>query len=293
MIEELRPDRVLATGAGLAEGPLWEAAEQRLYWTDIEGRKLHRTDLSGNDAVILDGYEVGGFGFHSEGGLVLALPGVIARLEPRSAHPTPMARLTADGPGLRLNDGACDGAGRFWTGSMARDLSPGRARLYCLEGERLRTMLEGISLSNGIDWSGDGRYLYYVDSLTGWVDRFDFDLRDGTLGARVPVANIQGFTVATGGLVVADGLCVDAEECLWVAVHGAGEVRRFSPRGEPLARVVLPVPGVTSCTFGGPLLDTLFVTTAAHAGLVEGSQPGSVYALKTGTRGRPPHRFMG
>ena len=295
MLEQLVAERVLATGARLAEGPLWNAADGQLYWTDIDSHKLHRTQLSGTDEVILDGYEVGGFGFQEGGGLVLALANQFALLEPGADAPTSVCGVAHAGPTMRLNDGACDPAGRFWAGSMARDLGPDRSCLYCLVGDRVREVLDGVSLSNGIDWSGDGRRMFYVDSLAGAIACFEFDVDTGSLGRRTRFAEIEDFNFnrATGKLVVADGLCVDAEDCVWVAVHGAGEVRRFSPRGEPLARVSVPVPGVTSCTFGGPNLDILFITTAEAAAAGEGAKTGSVYALSTGTRGREPSRFRG
>jgi sugar lactone lactonase YvrE len=291
VIDQLAADRVLTTGARLAEGPLWNPEEGCLYWTDIDAHKLHRTDLDGGDLVILEGYEVGGFALRERGGLVLALPEGFAVLEPGAQAPSFLATIAEANPMMRLNDGACDAAGRFWAGSMSRDLGLGRAHLYCLEGERVRTVLDGISLSNGLDWSVDGRRLYYVDSMIGSIDCFEFDVGTGSLGRRTSFVEIADFSRAQGNLVVADGLCVDAEDCVWVAVHGAGEVRRFSPRGDQLARVTVPMPGVTSCGFGGPRLDTLFITTAEVAATGAGAKTGAVYALTSGTQGREPNEF--
>jgi len=288
-VEQHTARRFGNAGARLAEGPLWDSVDQCLYWTDIDGRTLHRVDLDGTETVVLDGYEVTGFGLRAAGGLVLALPDRFAVLERGAATPRTLAEVPAARPGMRLNDAACDPAGRLWSGTMARDLRPGLAHLYCLEpnGE-VRTMVDGVGLSNGIDWSGDGRFMYYVDSLAGTVDRFDFDPDSGRIGGRRRVLDVDGFSTEPGRMVVADGLCVDADDCLWVAVHGAGEVRRFAPTGALLARVSLPLSGVTSCTFGGPDLDILFITAAAT-----GSASGGVFQVSLGQKGREPDRFRG
>jgi sugar lactone lactonase YvrE len=184
----------------------------------------------------------------ASGALAVCLPeGVMVDGEWITRYPTPT-------DGLRSNDAKADPRGRLWHGTMAYDEGDARGALYRLDtaGET-KLMVSGVTVSNGMGWSPDGKTMYYIDSPTKRVDAFAFDLDTGDLGERRPFATVeQGFP---------DGMCVDAEGAVWVAVWMGHRVVRFLPDGS-LDRVLeLPVPKVTSCAFAGPRLDTLIVTT--------------------------------
>jgi sugar lactone lactonase YvrE len=160
---------------------------------------------------------------------------------------------------VRMNDGACDPQGRFWAGTMAHDESPGAGVLYRLELDgRCTTVLAGLTISNGIGWSPDGTAMYLSDSGTGTIERFDFDGATGDIVGRRVIVEISEPGVAP------DGLTVDAEGGIWVALWDGGAVRRYTSEGSLLATVPVPVDRPTSCAFGGPDLTTLFITTARH-----------------------------
>jgi len=193
-----------------------------------------------------------------------------------------------------MNDGRCDALGRFWAGTVGVNehglAAEGAGALYCLEPDgTVRRVLDGVSLSNGLDWSPDGRRLYYVDSLAGGIDAYDFDLASGELGERGRVVEL-GPAAETGFV---DGICVDADGCLWAAVWGAGEVRRYTPAGELDRVVAVPVSQPTSCVFAGESLDVLVITSArrglAPEALEREPLAGSVFACRPGPTGLPPN----
>jgi sugar lactone lactonase YvrE len=172
------------------------------------------------------------------------------------------------GPDIRANDGACDPSGRLWVGTMALDQRPGAAAIYRLDGNALTTILEGVTISNGIGWSPDGRRCYYVDTPTRRVDAYAYD---GELGARATLAEIDGSP---------DGLCIDDEGCVWVAIWGGSRVERWTPDGRLDRVLAVPAENPTACCFGGSLL---YVTSA---------QPdGRVYVADVGVTGPPAQPF--
>jgi sugar lactone lactonase YvrE len=196
------------------------------------------------------------------------------------------------GPGTRFNDGGCDPAGRFWAGTLSYDGTAEAAALYRLDTDgTVREVLGGVTNSNGIAWSPDGAQLYYVDTGLGRVDRLELDSITGVVVARTTVIRVP----SSDG--VPDGLTVDAEGHLWLALWGGGCVRRYSPEGELETVLRLPVELVTSVCFGGAELDELFITTARD-GLSDSeiaAQPlaGSVFRWLPGVRGVAPAAFAG
>lgn len=261
--------------ARLGEGPLWDAASGRLLWTDIPAATLHVTDgTTGADHCIHRRGPVGCLVEHVDGGFVLAEGMTIVRVSPEFETVAVIAHVDAP-RGSRFNDGGVDPAGRMVVGS----LEPGGGRLLSVEPDgTVTTLLTNIGCSNGLAWSADGSTLYYVDSSTGAVDQIAYDVATGALGAREPL-------VATAG-GLPDGLAIDEQERLWVAVWGAGEVRCYSTTGGLLASVKLPTNFVTCPAFGGEDLDVLYVTTAGDE---TGASPaaGLLYACSVGARGRP------
>jgi len=292
-MRHLNVELVLAAGAEVAEGPCWDTKTQRLAWVDIHPGELHLLDpYSGQDEVTVVGSHLGAAVPRQGGGWVLAVRSGFAALGPQDSAVQPLASPLADLPLVRMNDGKCDAAGRFWAGSMSYDGTPGLGQLFRLDLDgTLAVALSDVSLSNGLDWSPDGRTLYYVDTPTGGVDAFDFDLDDGRLSGRRRV-------VDTGGLPGdPDGLTVDEHGAVWVAAFGGSQVRRYTPAGELDTIVTLPTSQVTCCAFGGLQLDELYITTATF-GLSAASrdeQPlaGGVFVVRPGVSGRPPNRFAG
>ena len=282
---------VLDARADLGEGPRWDPAHQRLLWVDIMRGRVHAfTPSTGACRNVAVGQPVGALACRSDGSLVLAVAGGFARLDLESQSFEMQAAVEADRPQNRMNDGACDGAGRFWAGTMALDEGPGAGALYRLDPDlTVHTMLTGVSISNGLDWSLDGRRMYYVDSPTRRIDVLDFDLATGS------IANRRTFVEVPADAGVPDGLTVDAAGFVWLALWGGAALRRYAPDGT-LERVVpLPVTHPTSCAFGGAGLDELYVTSARRPLTAEEkarqTQAGGVFRLRPGVAGRPANLF--
>ena len=284
---------VLDARAELGEGPRWDARAQRLLWVDIMRGRVHAFRPGHAACRSVDvGRPVGALAGTADGGIVLAVAGGFARLDWDSGQVRMLAAVEADRPQNRMNDGACDPAGRFWAGTMALDEGPGAGALYRLDPDgTVRTMLTGVSISNGIDWSLDGRRMYYVDSPTRRIDVFDLDGQSGGITNRRPFATIP----AEAG--IPDGLTVDADGFVWLALWGGAALRRYAPDGTLERTVPLPVSHPTSCAFGGAALDELYVTSARRPLSVEERkrepEAGSLLRLRPGVKGRPANLFGG
>ena len=301
MVAELTAELVLDARARLGEGPVWDAAAGVLWWVDIEGRQIHRYDpASGRDQALATSSEVGAVALRSAGGLVVALADGIWTLdlafEDGTLVPGPDAWRSiapfVDAPDVRCNDAKCDPAGRLLVGTMAFDERP-VGGLFSIEGDgRVRRLLDGLSIANGLAWTDDGRTLYFIDSPTRRVDAFDYDPAGGSLGAGKVHVPFEA-----DGPAVPDGMTIDAEGALWVASWDGWCVRRYLSDGSLDTVVRLPVAQVTSCAFGGPDLRDLYITTA-WTGLDETAravQPaaGGLFRVRTSVAGLPPAMFAG
>jgi sugar lactone lactonase YvrE len=285
---------VAALGCVLAEGPVWDAASRTLYVVDIKAPALYALDSATRETRRWPmPARIGAIGLRARGGLVAALKTGFAFIDLPSGTVTPISDPEPHLPDNRFNDGKVDALGRFWAGSMDDTEREPSGHLYRLDPDLTVTRFEaGFVVTNGIDWSRDGRTLYFVDTTEHLIHAHAFDMASGTPGtarvfARVPEAD--GYP---------DGLTVDAEDHVWSAHWGGARVTRYAPDGS-IARVVeLPVPRCTSCCFGGPELDTLFVTSASigldAAALRQAPLSGGVFAITgLGVRGRPAGRFAG
>jgi sugar lactone lactonase YvrE len=269
------------------EGPVWDAAAGTLHWVDMLAGDLLSLDARGGvrrrhlaEVLAAVRPRVGG-------GLVLGIERGFALLDDGAERPRVLAPLWDD-PGVRMNEGACDALGRFWCGSMAYDQEEGRASLYRLHPDGTTTVgLQGVTISNGLVWTPDGGTAYYVDSATQRVDVFTVDA-DGELTGRRP------HVVVPEEAGTPDGIALDAEGGLWVALYGGGAVHRYDPDGRLDGVVEVPMSIVTACAFGGPDLDELFVTTSRES-LGPGEQPsaGALFRCRPGVRGAPVHLFAG
>jgi sugar lactone lactonase YvrE len=268
---------------GLAEGPLWDAERARVLWVDINaGEVLAATLRNGvlRDATTLARLdETVGVAVCARDGrlLVAGARSVFIPGDPDSAITLFHAKDS------RLNDGACDPAGRFLVGSMALDDRRGEECLYRIELDGSVTIIDDdLTLSNGLAWSPDGSVLYSVDTTPGVVYRRPYDAASGAWGERAVALAIEDGSP--------DGLSVDADGNLWLAVWGAGQVRCHTPAGELVATIALPAPHVSSVAFVGPRLDTLLITTAREDA---GPTSGHLFTANVGARGTPPTPWAG
>ena len=286
--------RVLTPGVELGEGPAWDERRGVLVWVDIWAGHVHLYDpASGSDRHLAVGQPVGAAVPRRSGGLVLAVRDGFAFLDDDGTL-TVVAEVEVDRPENRMNDGKCDRHGRFWAGTMAGEYwrRTGAGALYRLDPDGSVTkMVDGVTISNGLAWSADDRTMYYIDTPTQRVDAFDYDADTGDIANRRPVVQIPKEDGSP------DGMTIDAEGFLWVALYGGSAVHRYSPDGE-LERVVrLPASNVTSCAFGGPDLDDLFITSArqelSDEQLAAQLHAGALFDHRPGVRGLPVERFAG
>ncbi|OAH09828.1 SMP-30/gluconolactonase/LRE family protein [Streptomyces jeddahensis] len=241
--------------AELGEGPTWDADAGRLIWVDILQSRVHTYDpADGRRTVMVTEQHVGAAKPRAGGGLVVNLRDGVGLYGPgggdfRWLHHDPV-------PGRRGNDAAVAPDGSLWAGTMRYDEAPGGGTLTRITGDgSTQTVLDDVAVSNGTGWSPDGRLMYYIDSPTRRIDVFDVEDAERVVNRR-PLAVIED------GAGFPDGLTVDAEGCVWVALWDGGAVRRYTPDGE-LDRVVdLPVRRPTACAFGGADLTDLYISTA-------------------------------
>jgi sugar lactone lactonase YvrE len=287
----LTADLALDARAMRAEGPLWDTRTERLIWVDVDCGAIHSLDpVTATDQEQDVGQPVGAVGLRAPGGFVLALRDGFALMD--QPPPILVAEIDVDRSLNRMNDGKVDPGGRFWAGTMALDLEPGAGALYRLDPSLMaHTMLSSVSISNGIDWSTDGRTMYFIDSLAAGVDAFDYEPETGAIGRRRRLFDVPQ------SLGLPDGMTVDAEGFLWVALWGGSCVRRYAPSGTLAAVVDLPVRNVTSCAFGGPGLAELYITTAradlSPSELSAEPAAGGIFVCRPGVVGSPANLFLG
>ncbi|MEU8230731.1 SMP-30/gluconolactonase/LRE family protein [Actinoplanes sp. NPDC048967] len=270
----------------LGEGPVWDAPRDRLLWVDIDAGTVHEGRLDG-DRVIVTGTQKRD---RTVGAVVCSAAGELLVAGAETLLTTPPTRVVAAGSGRRLNDGACDPAGAFLVGTLALGDTEGEETLVRLERDGSLTVLDDdLNLSNGLCWSPDGSLLYSIDSVPGIVWVRSYDAATGVTGPRREWLRI------TDGLP--DGLCADADGHLWIAIWGAGEVRRFTPDARPAGVVTVAAPHTTSVAFVGAGLDRLLITTAtAHldAGqLAAYPMSGRLFLADVGVTGLPVTPWAG
>jgi sugar lactone lactonase YvrE len=285
-------DLVLDAHAELGEGPIWDDQRQRLMFADIMRGLVHEFDpISGSDRIYEIGEPVSAVALTRRGVYMLATKTGFVTLDPNSGLTSRVAFVEAEVQDNRMNDGYVDARGRFWAGTMNM-YGRRHGSVYRLDPDgKISRMIGGVSTSNGIDWSLDGKSMYYVDTPTGRIDVFDFDEASGTISNQRPLVNVPH----TAGHP--DGLIVDAEGFLWLALWAGGAIHRYAPDGRLDQSIALPATHPTKCAFGGPDLADLYVTTASIELSAEGrkAQPhaGGMYRLRPGMRGRAPNRYGG
>jgi sugar lactone lactonase YvrE len=282
----MRAEQVTDPLAYHGEGPVWSARWGGLRWVDMLAGDVLSLRPDGTVERRHVGTVAAALRPRRRGGAVIGLERGFALEEPDGTLTT-LDELWTD-TGVRMNDGGCDPDGRFYCGSMAYDKTPDAGALYRLDPDgTTHVVLEHVTISNGIGWSPDGSRAYYNDTETYRVDVFDYD-RDAGLTNRRALVHVPA------GEGRPDGLTVDAEGGVWVALNGSGTVRRYTRDGTADAVVEVQPRQVTACTFGGAMLDQLFITTSRE-NLPPGEDPlaGSLFRAEVGVRGLAVHEFAG
>ena len=268
------------------EGPFWDEEAGRLLLVDMLAGAI--VELGAGLAPVR--HEYGGVAAvirrRIGGGLVLAVEHGLQRLDD-DLRPVGDVRQVLDDSAIRMNEGGCDPQGRLYLGTMAYDVTPGAGTLWRFDADGgLTAALTGVTISNGLQWSADGATAFYNDTRTGRVSRYAFDGSTGEFGERSTVVELEE------GAGSPDGMAIDEEGGLWIALWGGSAVRRYDPDGTLTEQVDLPCANVTSCTFGGPDRTTLYITTSRD-GRPEGQvepEAGAVFAHDAGVRGAVQHR---
>lgn len=248
---------VADVGAILGEGPIWVVREAALYWLDIKGRKIFRLD--GNEALTEwpTPMRIGSLAPRRGGGFIGGTEDGIAEIDPAAGRFTIIADPEADLPENRFNDGKLDRQGRFWAGTMDDREEAASGTLYRIDPDlKINVCDRGYRVTNGPAFSPDGKVMYHNDSGLQTTYRFDIDPDGQARGRSV-------FLKFREGEGFPDGMTVDSEGCLWIAFWDGWCVRRYSPRGEWLQTLQMPVARPTSCAFGGPRLDQLYISSAS------------------------------
>jgi sugar lactone lactonase YvrE len=280
----------------VGESPLWSVAEQALWWVDIEGRALHRLDPARGVASAWSTDErLGCIALHADGGFVGAMETGLFHLRPHAEGRLGVTRLASvrhPHPGMRFNDGRCDRDGRFWSATMVRDMSLGRAdgALYRFDARGLSApLVPGLTTGNGLAFSPDGRVLYLSDSHPNVQRIWRFDLGiDGELSNRREFVDMNAHPGRP------DGAAVDVDGCYWTCATDAGALLRFTPQGRLDRALRLPVMKPTMCAFGGPQLTDLYVTSLIPPKPAGGWDPalaGAVLCLRPGVGGLAEQPF--
>jgi sugar lactone lactonase YvrE len=274
----------------LGESCRWDEVRQELYWVSVDSGEFFRASARGKNVDVIRRYDLGGFVTavapmeNRRDGWLIARDQSLFSLNESGGLAELASPEERNAGEVRTNDGAADPWGRYWIGSMAFDGGHGRGSLYTFhQSTGLATVLSGVTISNGIGWSLDRRTMYFVDSGPGTIFIFDVD-DDGDIANQRVFAQLD---VAKEG--TPDGLCVDAEGAIWVALWGGYEVRRYAASGEVIGHVALSTAQPSCCAIGGANATTLYITTArenmSHELLEKEPEAGRLFCVDVGVQG--------
>jgi len=270
----------------LGEGAFWDHQQQRLYWVDIEGKKMHIYDPKTKKNISFQTpSRIGTVVPKNKEEAVVALEDGIYNLNTITGNITLLSDVEADMTYNRFNDGKCDPNGNLWVGSMHLDQSAPKANLYKIEATGKATkMLDSVTISNGIVWTKDKQIMYYIDTPTGHIQAFDYDEVTST------ISNGRIAVIIPDSLGKGDGMTIDEEDKLWVGLWNGDAVVRFDPlTGVLLEKIEVPAHNVTSCSFGGENFDTLYITTSSldmnEEEIRKYPLAGSIFEVKPGVKG--------
>ena len=270
----------------LGEGPIWSADTNSVTWTDITQNTFHTADIdTGRTMSFGVPSMVGAIAHSKEGGYIAATQKGFARIGVDGKY-SPLHSFLPDD--MRMNDGKVDPSGRFWAGSMALSFEKGRGSLYVLEKDNsYRSILDDITLSNGMGWSPDAQYFYYIDSVPGVLKRFDYDLYTGH------ISNPKDLITFDSSSGIPDGMSMSSDGKIVIALWDGRRIEIYEPSGEKVSEITLGVSRPTSCTFAGPNRDILIVSTASQ-GIDQADEPlaGKILAVTgTGLSGLPTQQY--
>lgn len=274
----------------LGEGAIWHPGWTKFLYVDIEGRKVGCIDP---ETKIIEernvGKRIGTVALAANDKLIVALQGSIEELDFKAGEQKELIKIESDKTDNRCNDGKCDAAGRLWVGTMHVEAKLNEGALYCYD-DSLQKKISNTSVSNGICWTNDSRTMYYIDSFDYNIKAYDFDLNTGNISNERVVVSI------TDNEHTPDGMCMDEEGMLWVAMWGGFAVHRYNPfTGNCIGKVMVDAPLVTSCALGGNNMQQLFITTAKKGLNAEQLQKyplsGSLFIVDTNTRGAAVNYF--
>ncbi|MEO9853159.1 MAG: SMP-30/gluconolactonase/LRE family protein [Reichenbachiella sp.] len=275
----MNPELVLHVNDSiLGEGPVWDHRVNQLWWVDIPRGLVYCYDPENEENKTYSvGQMVGAAIPCEEGGLILALENGFAFFDPKNHQMKPIFDPESNIPTNRFNDAKCDPKGRLWAGTMRTD--PPRdavGSLYCLDSDLKTTKkLSGIKVSNGLAWTSKADKMFYIDTRNNVIMSFDYEIETGNIYDRSDFLTFD--------TLLPDGMCIDENDNLWVAFYSGASVCCFDTRnGNKLEQIDMPVANPTSCAFGGKVLDTLYITTAANDGKDDG---GALFAVKPGVKG--------
>jgi sugar lactone lactonase YvrE len=287
-MKKLKTDILYLSDCELGESPVWDAALSVCYWVDITGKKMfvlnwltHQVEVvqfSQMISLVVPG---------RKGDLILGMQGGIYRFNPKEGALNCLTDFGMDWKQHRCNDGIADSRGRLWVGTMDLDCKEAAGTVYCVNQElQITKQIENVTISNGMAWSPDDTRLYYIDSTSSLVRSYLYEPEEGTIRFEKNVVQVPKET----GLP--DGMAIDAEGMLWVAIWGGFGVARYNPaNGRQIGWVELPVPQVSSCCFAGEQLDVLVITTARQGmtpvELNKYPLSGHVFHVRPGVTGLP------
>jgi len=270
----------------LGEGPIWSADTNSVTWTDITQNTFHTADIdTGRTMSFGVPSMVGAIAHSKDGGYIAATQKGFARIGVDGKY-SPLHSFLPDD--MRMNDGKVDPSGRFWAGSMALSFEKGRGSLYVLEKDNsYRSILDDITLSNGMGWSPDAQYFYYIDSVPGVLKRFDYDLYTGH------ISNPKDLITFDSSSGIPDGMSMSSDGKIVIALWDGRRIEIYEPSGEKVSEITLGVSRPTSCTFAGTNKDILIVSTASQ-GIDRADEPlaGKILAVTgTGLSGLPTQQY--
>ncbi len=282
------PELFINARATLGESPAWDAKTQTLYWIDVLEKRIY----AGSRAILQTDNYVGSLAPRKNGGLVIAQQHGLWALEPNMKRLRRLPSPRREPVNNRFNDGKCDARGRFVAGTMDHSEQEASGSLYSFtSGERPRRLLKELRISNGLAWAPDGKTMYFIDTPTRDVTAFDYDARTGQIANPRVIIHFD----KTFGWP--DGMTTDTDGNLWIAMWGGGRVSQWKPDGMLLAQFGVAARNVTSCVFGGPGMNELFITTALlgmdPAGMRRFPQAGGIFRMETNVTGMPTYEFAG
>lgn len=280
--------------AWLGEGPVWDEREKKLFWVDIlSGRLMEYDPVQKSNTVYEIGEDLGAAALRKQGGLLLATRSGFHFFDRETGEKSLILNPAENTERFRFNDGKCDPKGRFWAGTLSYDLEEGAGSLYCLHSDlQVESMLKDLTIPNGMAWNSQRTKFYFIDSPAQAIFQFDYDDKTGGISNKRVVRIMRGEEGSP------DGMTIDVEDKLWVALYNGSKVIRIDPEdGKTLFEVHLPVPRITSCTFGGDKLDELYITTArehmTEEEISEFPLSGSLFKVAVPYKGVPVFRFAG